>query len=176
MNCVEIQLLLVGRACGESNESSAVAEHLRRCEACRREAQLLADTWTEASAIPPVCAPRKCLDTVRSKAAALVERRRGSSRFFWRRMALASAAGFAALLAAAALMFTLTITDQEPRVAAVEHAADAPADPFWTKAQCLEADIQEVQFAAQTDESADLFSLTLQQVKRDLQRLAESDF
>jgi anti-sigma factor RsiW len=153
---------------------ASVEAHLRECAACRDEARALAETWRELQAMPSDSAPRERLFAVRAKALAFVGKTATRPVFSWRRVAIASAVGCVAVLAAAALMFPTVRKDTEHFVKSNKPAV--VADQFWAEAKLLEAEIEELRYATQTNEFADLFSLTVQQVERDLQRLGQSDF
>jgi anti-sigma factor RsiW len=176
MNCNEIQPMLAARECGDLDAASVaeIETHLRECAACRQEAQTLAETWRDLRAMPTLSAPRERLFAVRAKALEFVEKPARESAFSWQRIAIASAIGCVAMLAAAALFFP-TVRDDAELLAKNDKPA-AVADQFWTKAESLNAEIQQLQFAPQSDEFADVFSLTVQQLERDLERLQQSEF
>jgi anti-sigma factor RsiW len=176
MNCNEIQPMLMARECGELDAATvaSVEAHLRECAACREEARALAETWRELKATPSLSVPRERLFAVRAKALAFVETPESRPVFSWRRIAIACAVGCVAVLAAAALMFPTVREDAEFFVKSDKPAV--VADQFWAKTESLEAEIEELQYATQTDEFADLFSLTVQQLERDLERLQQADF
>lgn len=176
MNCNEIQPMLAARECGDLDAASVaeIEAHLRECAACRQEALALAETWREVRAMPTLSAPRERLFAVRAKALEFVAQPARESAFSWRRIAVASALGCVAMLAATALLFPTVRDDAEPL--AKNGKPNAVADQFWVKAESLESEIQQLQFAPLSDEFADLFSLTVQQLERDLERLQQSEF
>jgi hypothetical protein len=52
MGCEEVRERLVDLLTGDAADADAVREHLRECEACRREAASLDDVWSGLEAIP----------------------------------------------------------------------------------------------------------------------------
>jgi HEAT repeat protein len=54
MHCEEARERLVDLLTGDAADAGAVREHVRECEACRREAAALGDLWSGLEAIPAI--------------------------------------------------------------------------------------------------------------------------